>query len=83
MSNVKLNISVIMNKYYARQFVSMLKRMEYNGKVGHSEWVAFFSDGDGAFRPKITIEGVDPSVIESEVKTSREKKIIASVYDAS
>lgn len=83
MSNVKLDISIIMDKYFARKFVSMLKRMEYNGKVGHSEWVAFFSDGDGAFRPKITIEGVDTSVIESEVKTSKEKKIIASVYDAS
>lgn len=83
MSNVQLNISIILDKYFAREFISMLKRMEYNGKMGHSEYVAFYSDGDGSFRPKITIEGIDTSVIEEKVKTARTKEVIASIYDAS
>jgi len=27
------------------------------GRVGSSRWTAFFADGDGNFRPKITIDG--------------------------
>ena len=27
------------------------------GNVGCSRWTAFFSDGDGNFRPKITVDG--------------------------
>ena len=30
------------------------------GGVGSSRWTAFFADGDGDFRPKITINGEKP-----------------------
>jgi hypothetical protein len=30
------------------------------GSVGSSRWTAFFADGDGDFRPKITINGEKP-----------------------
>ena len=34
----------------------MLKKMENNGNLGHSEEVGIYSDGDGDFRPKFKIE---------------------------
>lgn len=37
-------------------FYSMLKRMEHNGAIGHSEKIGFYSDGDGDFRPHFTTE---------------------------
>jgi len=30
------------------------------GCVGSSRWTAFFADGDGNFRPKITVDGRKP-----------------------
>ena len=36
-------------------FCSMLKYMEHCGKMGHSDWVGIYSDGDGDFRPKFKI----------------------------
>ncbi len=30
------------------------------GNLGASRWTAFFADGDGDFRPKITIDGENP-----------------------
>ena len=37
-------------------FCSMLKRMEFCGDLGHSEYVGLYSDGDGDFRPKFFID---------------------------
>ena len=33
-------------------FIAFLKKMQENGERGHSETLAFFSDGDGDFRPQ-------------------------------
>ena len=31
----------------------MFERYQRCGNMGHSEWIGYFADGDGAFRPKI------------------------------
>lgn len=33
-------------------FCTMLKQMEHDGNIGHSEKVSIYADGDGDFRPK-------------------------------
>jgi len=34
----------------------MFKYMQNLGSIGSSRWCCFFADGDGSFRPKITID---------------------------
>lgn len=34
----------------------MLKRMEKDGHVGHSETICLYSDGDGDFRPEFNFD---------------------------
>ena len=52
------NIEVTMNERWIDHFCSFLKRMEYDGCIGHSETIKFYSDGDGDFRPKFNITGI-------------------------
>lgn len=52
---VKFNIEVEMEERWVDDFCSMLKLMEYNGNIGHSGTIAFYSDGDGDFHPKFEI----------------------------
>lgn len=62
---VKFTIHCEMSERWVDTFCSMLKRMEYNGNIGHSEEVTLYSDGDGDFRPKFeilhTYEEVEPT----------------------
>lgn len=62
---VKFTIHCEMAERWVDTFCSMLKRMEYNGSIGHSEEVTLYSDGDGDFRPKFEIlqdyEEVEPT----------------------
>lgn len=53
----KITIHAEMDERWVPQFVEMLHRMEYNGAIGHSELLAFFSDGDGSFQPRFTFYG--------------------------
>lgn len=48
-------IEVTMEERWINHFASFLKAMEYNGNIGHSEPIMFYSDGDGDFRPKFII----------------------------
>lgn len=50
------NIKVTMEERWIDDFCSMLKWMESCGNLGHSSVVAFYSDGDGDFRPKFEID---------------------------
>lgn len=76
---MKFIIECEMKDRWAPYFVSMLKRMEKNGQQGHSECVAFLSDGDGDFRPIFNIK--------SEIKIDGNKDFIlkekyVKLYDA-
>ena len=51
----RFTIECEMNEKWVNTFCSMLKRMELDGNVGHSEMVGIYSDGDGNFRPKFNI----------------------------
>lgn len=53
---VEFNIKVTMNERWVNDFCSMLHWMESCGKLGHSSVVAFYSDGDGDFRPSFGID---------------------------
>lgn len=53
--DITFNIKATMNKRWVDHFCSMLKRMEYDGSLGHSEAIGFYSDGDGDYRPKFEI----------------------------
>lgn len=83
-NDVTLNINVQISSEYAAMFVAMLERIVYNGKYGHSEWVAFYSDGDGVCRPEITIEGLDdPELLKQLSQRGKQKKVFATCFDAS
>lgn len=70
-------IKATMGKRWVGAFCSMLKRMEYDGNIGHSECVAMFSDGDGDFRPTFDI-GVE----FDETEPRRCDRRLSQVYDA-
>ena len=77
MSKKKFNITVEMEERWVSYFQSMLKHMEHNGKIGHSGIVAFYSDGDGDFRPTFDFDIPFEKVDETEKEVTVEK-----LYDA-
>lgn len=56
MSIKRFHIDVDMEERWIPYFCSMLKKMEYNGNIGHSQIERFYSDGDGDFRPKFNFD---------------------------
>lgn len=52
----KFTIEVEMEERWINQFCSMLKRMEHLGRMGSSDNITIYSDGDGDFRPKFNID---------------------------
>lgn len=80
-NNVTFNITISMNDACINKFIGMLMRMAENGRLGHSEWVAFYSDGDGIFRPEIKIEGLDAQTAKILSERGKDKKITAVCFD--
>lgn len=82
----EFTIQVKIKDRWVNQFISFLKRMEFNGVIGHSELLSFYSDGDGDCRPKFEFKGVyyveeppckcDKDVIENN------PIIVTEFYDA-
>ena len=65
MAQKTFNVECTMEERWVPYFIGFLKKMEYNGIVGHSVVVAMNADGDGAFRPKfktISTYSVNPSI---------------------
>lgn len=56
---IKFTINCEMESRWVNTFISMLKFMETLGEIGSSRNVSLYSDGDGDFRPKFTLIGVD------------------------
>lgn len=48
----KFTIEVEMEERWIDYFMSMLNEMECLGKIGSSNTVSIFADGDGDFQPK-------------------------------
>lgn len=53
---VDFTIRATMDERWINGFCSMLNWMQSCGNLGHSSVVAFYSDGDGDFRPKFDID---------------------------
>ena len=73
---ITFNIECTMNKRWINEFCSLLSKMEYNGKIGHTEILSFMSDGDGDFRPIFNIDCLYDNVQPHKKIDGR------SVYDA-
>jgi predicted amino acid-binding ACT domain protein len=72
---VTLNVTISnIDQSTAKDFLKMFAFMEYCGQVGTSRTMRGFLDGDGHFRPKINIEGVDLSKIDMGL-TDEDKRI--------
>jgi len=52
MKTTDFYIHARMEERWIPHFLAFLKQMEINGDIGHSEALAFYSDGDGDFRPQ-------------------------------
>lgn len=64
-----------MEERWIPYFFGMLERMEHNGNIGHSEMLAFFSDGDGDFHPKFNLDSSLTEKSSSGVKITRRNQI--------
>lgn len=57
---VTLNVTISnIDQETAQDFLKMFAFMEYCGNLGTARTMRAFFDGDGHFRPKIKVEGVD------------------------
>jgi len=57
-SDVTLNVTISnIDQSTAKDFLKMFAYMEWTGAVGTSRSMEAFFDGDGHFRPKITVDG--------------------------
>jgi hypothetical protein len=60
-NNVKINIEIDnLTKAQAIAIEDMMAVWVNLGSNGSSRWTSFMADGDGNFRPKITIDGKNP-----------------------
>lgn len=64
-TEITFTIKCKMKEEWKDAFISFLKEMEYNGKVGHSDILGFFSDGDGSFQPKFEVD-VNYNLVEGK-----------------
>lgn len=53
---VEINIKATIDERWMNDFCSMLNFMQCCGELGSSSIVAFYSDGDGDFRPKFEFD---------------------------
>lgn len=59
-NKITLNVTISnIDQSTANDFLKMFAFMEYCGNVGTTRTMRGFLDGDGHFRPKINVEGVD------------------------
>lgn len=56
---MKFTIECEMEDRWVQPFLTMLKRMESDGNIGHSEYVGIFADGDGDFRLKFEVKDIE------------------------
>lgn len=76
------SIDVQMSEEWIDPFLSMLKEMEFNGKVGRSRLIAFYSDGDGNFRPKFQFSCPFEQVEKKKINKEYVAKHLDDFYDA-
>lgn len=55
MSSTKVLIECTIEESELDKLLSLLRRMQYDGNIGHSETCSIFVDGDGMFRPRFNI----------------------------
>ena len=51
-NEVTVNISCTMSEKHMNNFLTLLRRMAYDGAIGHTEKITIDIDGDGDFQPK-------------------------------
>ena len=81
-TDCEVTIKMKATKHFLPEFIAMLKTMEYNGKIGHSSWVACFADGDGSFRPTFEIMADKDILDEAEKVKPVNSEIRADCFDA-
>ena len=79
---VELNIKVTMDERWVNDFCSMLNWMQRCGELGHSSVVAFYSDGDGDFRPKFEFDRDYDKTDGYWAKDGKSLPEIEVIYDA-
>jgi len=76
-----INIKADIPDRWKDEFISMLKRMQLFGEMGHSGWIGLYSDGDGDFRPKFEVNNRVWEFTQPAIE--HEKVSIDYGYDAS
>ena len=79
---VELNIKATMDERWVNDFCSMLNWMQRCGELGHSSVVAFYSDGDGDFRPKFEFDREYEKKNGFWAKDGKSLPEIEVIYDA-
>lgn len=79
---VELNIKATLDERWVNDFCSMLNWMQRCGELGHSSVVAFYSDGDGDFRPKFEFDGEYEKTKGYWARDGKPLPEIEVIYDA-
>ncbi len=67
---ISLNIRIgNLDDSQATELIRMLWLINHLGRIGASRWLALYADGDGAFRPYISINGVSVSELAEQNPT--------------
>ena len=78
MENRKFVIECEVPERWVNDFCTMLRRIEFNGSIGHSGVIGIYADGDGDFRPRFNIQ----TDFDSTKATELEKFKPMAIYDA-
>lgn len=79
MNKTTFTITATMEERWVNHFLTFLKHLEFLGEMGMSRTIAFYSDGDGDFRPKFEFEY--PYEEQKAVAWQKEMNVEA-LYDA-
>ena len=56
MERNKIKVEIEVEEKWIPYLIKFFKDMESFGKIGHSELIGFYADGDGTFHPKFTFD---------------------------
>lgn len=63
----RLDISITnLDEVQATEILRMLWLMQHLGHIGASRWLAFYADGDGAFKPNISVNKVSILALDNQ-----------------
>lgn len=71
-----------MEERWIPSFLKMLDMMQYNGNIGHSEYIGIYSDGDGDYHPNFDYDKTAQKYHTDNYLTIKNPSGQMTMYDA-